>query len=146
VCARQDNEKKEVCSCDPGVREFQTVYSKQEVFSIGIRKEIKERLLTKIDRLRGFRSRKNLRNRKNKKIKTNKLVRYEKACYDRYHNLTTEMHYQLAHYLTSNYKVIVLPPIREPRYGEGQETKKVYQTTDATGSTLSVQEHIGEKV
>ena len=113
-----------VCSCDPGVRKFQTVYSEKEVFSIGVKKELKQRLLQNIDRLRSLRSQKRLRNKKGNKIKKSKLVRYEKSCYDRYHNLTTEMHNQLAHYLTYNYKVILLPRFESQDMVKGKKLRR----------------------
>lgn len=124
VCVKQSFNNESVVACDPGVRKFQTVYSEQEMFSIGIKKEIKERLLLKIDHLRSLRGRTRLRNKKNKMIKKSKLVRYEKACYDRYHNLVSEMHNQLAHYLTSRYKVILLPHFESQEMVKGKNLRR----------------------
>ena len=113
-----------VCSCDPGVRKFQTIYSERDVFSITVKREIKTKLLEKIDRLRSLRSRRGLRNRKGKKIKKTKLVRYEQACHDRYHNLVSEMHNQLSHYLTSKYKVIILPHFESQEMVRGKSLRR----------------------
>lgn len=126
VCVKQsfDIDNTSACACDPGVRKFQTIYSEQEVFSVGIKKEIKQRLLKKIDNLKSLRAQKRLRNRKNKQIKKSKLVRYEKAYYERYHNLVSEMHNQLAHYLTSRYKVIILPHFESQEMVKGKTLKR----------------------
>jgi transposase len=112
------------CSCDPGVRKFQTVYSEKEIFSVTVNKEIKQKLLLRIDHLRSLRARKCLRNKMGKKIKKAKLVRYEKSCHDRYHNLVSEMHNQLSNYLTHKYKVIILPHFESQKMVQGKNLRR----------------------
>ena len=90
-----------VCSLDPGLRKFQTIYSQEEVTCIGINKEYVEKIQSKQDRIQSLRDKKQITrhsyDQKRKRYQTN------------YSNQVDDMHYKLISELTRKYKTILLP-------------------------------------
>ena len=93
--------KYEICSLDPGVRKFQTVYSENKVIKIELKKELLNKLYNKLDKYKSLRS--------NKKIKNTHITRRINKTNFKISNLINDMHYQLINELVTTYSYILLP-------------------------------------
>jgi putative transposase len=92
---------REFCSLDPGVCNFQTVYSEEQTLTVEVRKELFIRLQTKMDQFQSLRSKKLITKSKYNR-KTCNIKR-------RLSNLVDDIHYKLIRFLTSSYQNIFLP-------------------------------------
>lgn len=106
------------CALDPGVRNFQTIYSPANTLSIEMKKELKRKLFLKLDKLRGLKA-KNLISESKFKTKYYKIQK-------RIEHLVDEMHYKLINFLLNNFKVIHIPKF---------ETKPISQKLKFNKST-----------
>ncbi len=100
-----NSDKLRVCSLDPGVRTFQTIYdvSKQQVIHVGMNDNKKlEKIGGVIDKLRS-------KGDKGNSKKHYRLGRKIKRLNKRIRNLVDDLHKQLAKYLVTNYDVIIIP-------------------------------------
>jgi hypothetical protein len=89
---------------DPGVRKPLSLYDAERLISFDYKKDIYNKLITKLHLLQSLRDKKMVKNRSYKKAR----YRIRK----RWVNLVNDMHYKCASYLVSNYKVIGLPPFK----------------------------------
>lgn len=96
---QQDN----IISLDPGIRTFQTYYSPLESGEIG------KNAITRIDRLlhQTDKLQSEISNLKGNKKKSKTKARFK--IFDKVKNLVSELHHKSAHWLTSNYKHIIIP-------------------------------------
>jgi putative transposase len=92
--------RSDCCSLDPGVRKFQTIYSKKEVVHVGVKRELLKRYFDKLDKLQSLRMKGVVR--KNKKKHENKIR-------DKIENVIDDLHYQTINYITKKYNNIILP-------------------------------------
>lgn len=97
----KENKNNSVCSLDPGVRSFQTIYSEKEVVQIKPNNNILRLLRDKIDKFNSLRSK--------KIIRMNHVKRRINKLYSRINNLIDDLHYKTIKYLTNNFKYIILP-------------------------------------
>jgi len=96
-----DMPKFEVCSLDPGVRTFQTMYAEDKVIKISVNHDLIRKLQIKIDLFRSLRS---------KKIITQcRMKRRERKIYTKINNLIDDLHYKTIRELTKEYQFILLP-------------------------------------
>ena len=122
-------ENKKVCSIDPGVKNFITIYDESSVSKIGIRcgekllklcKEtdiIKSRLNIKSYKIDNIEVKINANRRRNlKKALRRKIIKLE--------NIRDELHKQTIKYLLGKYSYIILPPF------ESQKIDKIISKTD----------------
>jgi putative transposase len=117
-------EKKQVCSLDPGVRTFQTVYSEDSVSQIKINKELIDKLQFKLDHFKSLRDRKII---KNKRFK-----RREKKIYFRLDNLINDLHFKTINYLTNTFQHIIIPKF------ESQELSKKIRCKNVNRNLLQL--------
>jgi putative transposase len=89
---------------DPGVGKPLSLYDAERLISFEYKKNIYNKLITKLHLLQSLRDKKMVKNRSHKKAR----YRIRK----RWINLVNDMHYKCASYLVSNYKVIGLPPFK----------------------------------
>ena len=89
------------CSLDPGVINFQTIYSEEMMLKIAVRKELFINLQTKLDQFQSLRSKKS--------ISKSHYVRRMRKLYNKMGNLIDDVHYKLIKFLTMNYENIFLP-------------------------------------
>jgi putative transposase len=100
VCENQTNLKHDWCSLDPGVRSFMTLYSPTH----GICYKIGNGDISRIFRLcKGL-------DKLLQKKKTWRIGRAQKRLRFRIKNLVDEVHWKTIHFLTTNFKNIILPP------------------------------------
>lgn len=106
-------ENKKVCSLDPGVRNFITLYSENEVAKLGIDCEQKiDKLNKEIDIIRSRMNKKEyIGNNKKRYTNTNKRKRQLRKALERKQikikNIVKELHSQIVNYLTNNYSMII---------------------------------------
>jgi len=93
--------KYEICSLDPGVRKFQTLYSENKVMKIELKKDKLNKLYNKIDKYKSLRT--------SKKIKKTHITRRINKTNFQISNLIDDMHYKLINELTLTYRHILLP-------------------------------------
>jgi putative transposase len=93
--------RKRFCSLDPGVRNFQTVYSEDTVMQIKIRKENVKKLQVKLDQMRSLRSKKIIKNKSYKKR--------ERRIFFKLNNFIDDLHYKTISTLTDRFRHIILP-------------------------------------
>jgi putative transposase len=118
IKTRKTQENKGVCSLDPGVRKFQTVYSNNEVVHIGVKRELMKKYFNKLDKLQSLRM----------KGQINKKKRYENRVRDKLENLIDDLHYKTINYLTKTYSTIILPTFESQKLlkkMEGRITKRM---------------------
>lgn len=94
-------DRKEICSLDPGVRNFQTLYSEDMVVQIKINKEMVSKLQKKIDLFKSLRA--------TKIIKNKRLKRKQRKIYFRINNLIDDLHHKTINFLTKTFNYIILP-------------------------------------
>lgn len=92
--------RSDCCSLDPGVRKFQTLYSKEEVIHVGVKKELLRRYFNKLDKLQSLRMKGDIRKSKKK---------YENRIRDKIENVVDDLHYKTINYITKKYNTIILP-------------------------------------
>lgn len=97
-----EHRHEDICALDPGVRKFQVIYSPKEVVHVGIRRELRAKIYRKIDELRSLRSK--------KQISKTRWKKREDKLRNKLSDLTDELHYQTANYLTKTYKAVFIPP------------------------------------
>lgn len=89
------------CALDPGVRNFQTVYSDISTARFGINKVLLRKLQEKIDLSRSLRDRGRLSHSRYKR----KVYRL----YTRLDNLINDMHYRVIDYLSNRFSTVFIP-------------------------------------
>lgn len=93
--------KRDWCSLDPGVCNFQTMYSEESTLKVQVNKELLQKLQDKLDLFQSLRT---------KKIITyHHFKRRQRKLYETVTNLVDDIHYKLIQYLTTNYQNIFLP-------------------------------------
>lgn len=102
----------EVCSLDPGIRKFQTIFSEKETVKFEINKEYLLKLHNKIDLLRSLRDKKIIPKRSGKHKLWNVLE-----------NHVTDMHNKVITFLTNNYKTILIPIFESQKLGRSMRGK-----------------------
>jgi putative transposase len=93
--------EREFCALDPGVCNFQTVYSEETTLKVQVNKELFRKLQDKLDTFQSLRSKK-LLSKSHYTRRINKL--YQKTS-----NLIDDIHYKLIYFVTQNYQNIFLP-------------------------------------
>jgi len=111
-----EHKHEDICALDPGVRKFQVVYSSKEVLHVGIRRELRAKIYLKIDELRSLRSK--------KQIKKTRWKKRENRLRNKLLDLTDELHYQTANYLTKTYKAVFIPPFESQDMVRGKGLSK----------------------
>jgi len=111
-----EHQHEDICALDPGNRKFQVVYSSKEVLHLGIRKELRANIYRKIDELRSLRSK--------KKIKKTTWKKGENRLRNKLCDLTDELHYQTANYLTKTYKAVFIPPFESQDMVGGKRLRR----------------------
>jgi len=91
----------EICSLDPGVVNFQTIFSNERTIKIETRKENLKKIQNKLDELQSLRDKKLIKHRHYKR-KTRKIYSNIKNCID-------DMQFKTIKYLCSQYKTIIIP-------------------------------------
>ena len=110
---KENIDNRDVCSIDPGVRTFLTIYSPTEIISIGNNaQELINKGLDKIDILRSKidLKRNEIKQNKNKKL-INDLIKLKKRyciCYDKLKNQIKDLHYKSISFIKNRYKVVLL--------------------------------------
>ena len=94
--------REDICSLDPGVRSFQTIYSESKVVQVKINKELVNKLKNKLDNMASLRDK--------KLIKKSSYKKRERSIYNKFGNLIDEMHHKTINYITKNYNTIIIPP------------------------------------
>ena len=92
---------REFCSLDPGVCNFQTVYSEEQTYKVEVNKELIGKLQSKLDTFQSMRSK--------KLISKSHYDRRTRSIYRRMTNLIDDIHYKLIDLLTKSYQNIFLP-------------------------------------
>lgn len=106
-----DKDSLKISSCDPGINIFQTVFNLNNgvVTSIGDKtKELKKKVLDVNKNIEKLVERKKLKNNKGKR-KLNKLINAKRA---KVSNRIKDAHWKLAHYLTKENDVLLLPKLQ----------------------------------
>ena len=111
------NQTNNYCALDPGVRTFQTIFSPYETKKCKENKELKRKLLLKLDLLRSL--------KETKQIKSSHYKQRFQVISFQIQNQINELHYQTINYLTSNYKQISLPKFESQELGQKIQSKKV---------------------
>ncbi len=93
--------KYNICSLDPGVKTFNTIYSNKEIMKIGDRSKILK-MYKLIDKYKSIKSRVT----KYLKYKLNKRIQH---MYNKIKNKVDEIHWKTCNYLTNTYDNILLP-------------------------------------
>lgn len=134
---RKENKKSKVCAIDPGVNNFVTGFSENEVFKIGISSKTRiEKLCKEVDILQS-RMDKKYYYKDNEKININSnrkrnLMKAKHRKLAKIKNLRLELHNQTINYLVSNYSKIIISPF------ETQEmVSKLHSRTARMMNTLS---------
>jgi putative transposase len=89
------------CSLDPGVRNFQTIYSEEMIVQVKIRKELIKKLQIKLDHFQSLRDKKT--------ISRYRFRRKERRIYTRINNLIDDLHHKTCSFLTKTFNHIILP-------------------------------------
>lgn len=107
-------ENKKICSIDPGLKTFLTVFSDNEVNKIGIDiTETIKKVCKEIDILHSKINKKKEENKKEYKYNKNKRRNYKKAMHrkiDKLKNIKKELHNKSIKYLCDNYSKIITAP------------------------------------
>ena len=133
-----ENQALHICSIDPGVRCFATVYSEDVIYKLGnnfIKKKL-VKLMQRIDYLSKVRSK--LYNEaidkygyKNIPVKAKNINRaYQKKLQQtrkRYQNLIRDLHYKVAHFLVTKFDIIILPTFQVKQMLGKKLTKEEYR-------------------
>lgn len=100
-CIKETSEKNGICSLDPGVHTFQTLYSEVETVKLQQNTELLKILHSKLDAFQSLRAR--------KLISSNHYTRRIRRLNKRIDHLIDELHFKTINYLTSRYNWILLP-------------------------------------
>lgn len=104
---KNNEDTRNICSIDPGVRTFLTIYSPNEVVSIGNNcQELISKKLKRIDKLR-----KKIDIKKNENYDKKDLLKLKKRCsifYDKLKNQIKDLHYKSISFIKKSYKVVLL--------------------------------------
>ena len=90
-----------ICSLDPGINNFQTVFSDKMTVQVTKDKKRLKKLQEKLDLFQSLRS-KNM-------ISARSYVRRRNRLYFKHENLIDDMHFKLVKFLIDNFKLILLP-------------------------------------
>jgi putative transposase len=93
--------KRKICSLDPGITTFQTVYSPDRIYKIQRNPVLLKQLQVKLDRMQSLRGK--------KIIGKQHYKRRERKLYQKQDNLIDDLHYKTANKLTREYHIILLP-------------------------------------
>jgi IS605 OrfB family transposase len=116
------SEKENIGSIDPGIRSMLTVYANNKIEEIGTNcKQKIKRQLKRIDRINN-----------NEMIDEKKRQKITNKKYEKIKNQVNDMHWKIAHYLTDNYKTIVIGNFSTRNMG-----KKIPKMIKRIGGMLS---------
>ena len=93
--------RKKICSLDPGITTFQTVYSPDRIYKFQRDPVVLKQLQIKLDKMQSLRGK--------KYIGKQHYKRREKKLYQRQENLIDDLHYKTAKKLTFEFQIILLP-------------------------------------
>lgn len=102
----------EVCSIDPGCRNFQTIYSGNRVTRVVPTKEVVQKLQKQLDLLRSLRDKGIVRKRRKDKR------------WDRLSDLTSDMHNKTISYLFKHHNTILIPRFESQEIGRSMSSRK----------------------
>lgn len=100
--------RSKICSLDPGITTFQTVYSPNKVYKFQRNPTILKQLQLKLDKMQSLRDK--------KLIKKQHYKRRERKLYQRQEDLIDDLHYKTANILTREYKIILLPNFESQKW------------------------------
>ncbi len=95
------HKKSKICSLDPGITTFQTVYSPDRVYKFQRDPVVLKRLQVKLDKMQSLRDK--------KQIGKQHYKRRERKLYQRQEDLIDDLHFKTANILTKEYQIILLP-------------------------------------
>ena len=93
--------RSKICSLDPGITTFQTVYSPDRVYKFQRDPVVLKRLQLKLDKMQSLRDK--------KQIGKEHYKRRERKLYQKQEDLIDDLHFKTANILTKEYKIILLP-------------------------------------
>jgi putative transposase len=93
--------KSKICSLDPGITTFQTMYSPDRVYKFQRDPVVLKRLQLKLDKMQSLRDK--------KQIGKQHYKRRERKLYQKQEDLIDDLHFKTANILTKEYKIILLP-------------------------------------
>ena len=105
-----------VCSLDPGIRKFQTLYSEKETVKFQVNTELLNKLYSKLDLLRSLRDRKIIRKRREIDKRWSTLGNY-----------ISDMHGKIITWLCRNYQTVLIPIFESQEIGKklhGKTTRR----------------------
>ena len=114
-CSIKGKLNDEKCSLDPGIRKFQTLYSKTEVKKITTNYELLRKLKNKISLLSKLRT--------TKKIRNNTYKKHSRKMWRDHKDLIDDLQHKLCNYLSNNYNIVYLPKFESQKL-----TKKMNKT------------------
>jgi putative transposase len=93
--------RSKICSLDPGITTFQTVYSPDRVYKFQRDPVVLKRLQLKLDKMQSLRDK--------KQIGKEHYKRRQRKLYQKQEDLIDDLHFKTANILTKEYKIILLP-------------------------------------
>ena len=139
------NKNNKVCSLDPGIRNFMTLYCDNYVAKFGINcKERLNKLYNEINIIRSKMNNKSYYEKDNEYIVNSKRKKQLRKAllrkYNKIDNLIQELHNQLINYLTSNFSKIIIPPFQTQKMVkkiDGNKERKLNKNNANMMNTLS---------
>ena len=121
-----------ICALDPGVRTFQTLYDPDGVtISFGTNfSKIRNKLLrystlqSKIEK-----AKQNKNKTKQFKNKIRSYHKEKKYIYKKIHNIRSDLHHKLSHWLSTNYKEVLLPDFNTQQMVKKSTCRKINRKT-----------------
>ena len=114
---KSNNLKRKICSLDPGITTFQTVYSPDHILKFQRNPIVLKRLQLKLDKMQSLRDK--------KEIGKQHYKRRERKLYQRQENLIDDLHYKTANMLTKEYQIILLPSFESQKMVK--KGKRIYR-------------------
>ena len=111
VSLKNDKSEK-VCSLDPGVRNFQTIYSEDYIIKSEIRKENLKKIQTQLDLMQSLRAKKIISKKHSK--------RRMKKIYNKLFNYIDDTHYKIIKTITSEFDNVYLPKFESQDMVQGK--------------------------